>query len=87
MFEMIETGNYNKVRTFENEKYISKREFFENGIIDYGYDKIKFDFSNCKLENTLSPPKNLIIHLLEYNNEMEFTEELFEEYQEEIFEE
>lgn len=38
-------------RQFENENYTSTRDYFENGVVDGGYNAIQFDFSECSFDN------------------------------------
>lgn len=51
MEKVIEKGNDGQMRFFESENYYQKRTFFENGIVDGGYNSINFDFSDCEFEN------------------------------------
>ncbi|RAP49279.1 MAG: hypothetical protein BZ138_07820, partial [Methanosphaera sp. rholeuAM270] len=79
-FEIVE-GDI--CRTFESENYSSNRVFFENGVIDGGYSKIKFDFSECEFNNNViikeSEPEEILVEEEPWTlTEDEFEEELIE---------
>ena len=85
----------NGYRFFESENYTLQRVFFENGVVDGGHDKLKFDFSDCKFENieTCFTPLNLELTRYEEKEDQDdifdFDEidEIDDEYVEQLFDE
>ena len=67
------------IREFESEEYESTRPYFDNGIVDDGYFRLNFDFSECSFRNENMEPEPQP----EYNY-CDFDDEEFEEIIEEI---
>lgn len=75
---MEENGRTEHTRFFINKNFIVETPFFNDGIIDGGYDWVQFDFSDCSLSNTVDYDYDVDDDVPDLLSEEEDTEEIIE---------